>query len=317
MSKRSQAELARQLRDAQRPLTRRDLALELLSASRDRDKIDLALRALLHEDVIDLLDDTHCPVLRDKARAYFDNPKSDRGGLIREQLIQLLTAIGHPDDIELYKQGCVTYYRQPSTDTAQNLRAAALVGLAGVNQELSCAYAVRLLGEPDTSELNGQPSITAINVLVHNEQRLPIYHFVLRQGQEFLQRGSGEVVARALEVLAVNFPADLYRDLVEDTIALDIPVTTGAIVSAITGNRLRDLYPLLERIITTTRHDDLHHYTLVMLAAGRDKALTEMLYRLARSATPARARDYIEAIDLTFGDERDDLLDMLKKRARK
>ena len=51
-----------------------------------------------------------------------------------------------------------------------------------------------------------------------------------------------------------------------------------------------------------------------MLAAGRDKALTEMLYRLARSATPKRAQDYIEAIDLTFGDERDELLEMLEKR---
>lgn len=309
-----QATLLKQLRAATRPEERRDRALELLDITRSREKIDACLNALRHDDVLDLLDDAHRPVLRAKIEAYFTHPERDRGGLIREQITRLLAAIGHPGDIDIFTQGCDTYHRQPTTDSAQNLRAAALAGLSRQDRDLACAYAVKLLGEPDTSTLNGQPSITAINVLAHHGQRLPIYQFVLRQGHDFIQRGNGEVVSRALETLGRGFPPALFAQLAGMYIDLDVPVALSGIVNAITSHRLADLYPLLERIITRTRHGELRHYTLVMLAAAREDALTAMLYRLARDCTPAEAGDYIEAVELTAGDERDDLLELLRQR---
>jgi hypothetical protein len=316
MPKLSQKDLLDQLRAATDPTTRRDCALDLLRHTRSREMIDTALRALRHEDVIDLLDDNHRPTLREKAAHYFANEKQDRGGLIREQIVRLLTTIGHHDDADLYLRASTTYQRQPTTDTAQNLRAAALVGLIATDRDLGSAVATRLLGEPDTSTLNGQPSITAINALAHTGQRLPIYHFVLRQGHDFLQRGLGEVVSHALEALATEFPAPLYADLVHEFAALDVPVTSSGIINAITTQRLTALYPLVERIITTTKHVDLHHYALVMLAAGRDDALIALLYRLARTCTPAHAPDYITAIELTYGEEREELLALLERRAK-
>ncbi len=314
MTKLSQAALLKQLRTARDPAVCRDTALDLLTVSRDREKIDAALAALLDDDVIDLLDDAHRDTLRARFVYYAENPAKDRGGLIREQVTRLLTAIGHPGDRDIYMQGCATYHRQPNTDSAQNLRAAALVGLSHLDRELACAYAVRLLGEPDTSTLNGQPSVTAINVLAHHGQRLPVYLFVLRQGADFIQQGNGEVVAKALEALAVDFPAALFAELAESVVAQDVPVVVSGLVNAITAARLVDLYPLLERIITRTRHDDLHHYTLVMLAAARDDALIAMLYRLARESTPARAGAFLAAVELTTGDERDALLAWLARR---
>ncbi len=314
MSRPTQADLLRALRAATDPTQRRDRALDLLRLTRSRETVDTALRALLHEDVIALLNDDHHAPLREKATYYFAHEKQDRGGLIREQIIRLLTAIGHPDDADLYLQASATYYHQPVTDTAQNLRAAATVGLMAADRDLGGAVATRLLGEPDTSTLNGQPSITAINALVHTRQRLPVYLFVLRQGRDFIQRGLGEVVSHALEALATGFPAPLYADLVHEFAALDVPVTSGGIVNAITTQRLTALYPLVEQIITTTKHDDLHHFALVMLAAGRDDALIAILYRLARSCTPAHAGDYLTAIELTYGDEREELLALLERR---
>lgn len=312
----TQAALLKRLRAAQVPEDRRDHAIALLDVTRSRDKIDACLHALLDDDVIERLDDAQRPVLRAKAADYYEHPTRDRGGLIREQITRLLTAIGHPDDVELYVQGCGTYYRQPATDSAQNLRAAALAGLSSQDRDLACAYAVKLLGEPDTSTLNGQPSITAINVLAHHGQRLPVYQFVLRQGRDFIQRGNGEVVSRAIDVLGRDFPPALFAALAEDYVELDVPVALSGVVNAITTQRLAQHYPLLERIITRTQHAELRHYTLVMLAAARDDDLTALLYRLARTCSPTEAGDYAEAVELTSGDARDELLERLHARSR-
>ena len=309
----SQADLARRLKQFASPADKCDLALELLATTRSREYIDLALHTLVKDEVSALLGDTRRPVLREKALFYFEHDDRDRGGLIREQITRLLITIGHPGDVDLYLKGVQAYYRQPVQDTAQNLRAAALVGLVGVDQTLGCAYAVRLLGEPDTSPLNGEPSLTAIKVLTHCGQYLSIYQFVLLLGQEYLTSGKGEIVGKALEVLGADLPQPLYVSLADQFARLDAPAASSGLINAIVEGRLADLYPLLEDIITTTRHDDLHRFGVIMLAAARDTALTALLYRLAKT-TPNRIENYIEAVELTSGDDRDDLLVVLQRR---
>lgn len=309
----SQADLSRRLKQAADPAEKRDLALELLAATRSREYVDQALRALARDDVIALLGDAHRPVLRDKALYYFEHDDRDRGGLIREQITRLLMQVRHPGDVDLFCLGAETYYRQPVTDTAQNLRAAALVGLAGIDQALGCAYAVRLLGEPDTSELNGEPSLTSVKVLAVSGQVLPVYLFVLRLGQSFIANGQGEVVGKALEVLGGDLPPALYRPLAEQFADLDSPAASSGLLTAIVEARLEDLYLLLERIITATRHDTLHRFGVILMAAARDDVLTAMLYRLAKVAHN-RIENYIEAVELTSGEDRDDLLMTLERR---
>jgi hypothetical protein len=121
-SKPTQSDLARQLKAAETPVERRDRALDLLAVTRQREYIDAALRALLREDVRPHLHNDHRPLLREKALTYFEQADKDRGGLIREQITRLLTHIGHPDDVDLYLRGVMTYHPQPVTDSAQNLR---------------------------------------------------------------------------------------------------------------------------------------------------------------------------------------------------
>jgi hypothetical protein len=123
---------------------------------------------------------------------------------------------------------------------------------------LGCAYAVRLLGEPDTSPLNGEPSFTAVNILAQVGQLLPVYAFALHRGRDFIARANPEVVARALDALAhADFPRRLYRELAERYLALDAPVIASGIIDGIIDHRADDLYDLIERIITQTRHHDL------------------------------------------------------------
>lgn len=311
----SQAEMYEALRAATDPAEKRDHALALLAATRSREYVDAALRTLLREDVRGLLGDAHRATLRDRALYYFDNEDKDRGGLIREQITQALAAIGHPGDEDIYLKGVAAYYRQPVTDSAQNLRAAALRALVAVNAGLGSAYAVRLLGEPDTSPLNGEPSITALGVLAMQSQPLPIYQFILLRGEDFIRQGLGDVVGKALELLGADFPTPLYASLAEWLIELDAPTASSGLVNAIVAARLTALYPLLEDLIAGTRHDDLHRYAVIELAASRDETLIALLYDLARLAPKARIMNYLEAVELTApGSSRDRLITALERQ---
>jgi hypothetical protein len=308
----SQADLHKRMKASPDPDTRRGLALDLLAATRSRQMIDDALRVL---DKLEL-NAEDCPILRDKLRYYIDHTGKDSGALIREQLIRLLGRIGDPADTHLFVLGARTYDRKPVSDTAQTCRAAALVALAGVDRTLACVHAARLLGEPDTSPQSGEPAITAISVLARFNEPLPVYAFILRQGMDFARGGMGEVVGRALELLGADFPPEEYADALAPILELDVPAATAGAINHIVNGRVAVLYPLLERILDETGNADLHYYGLVTLAAARDDTLTERLYACAKTCTPAQARDYLEAVELTAHRDREDVIAMLQKRLR-
>jgi hypothetical protein len=71
---------------------------------------------------------------------------------------------------------------------------------------------------------------------------------------------------------------------------------------------------LIDSIMATTRHDELHHYAAVMLAASRDEALIARLFRLAEESSTRRLPHFIEAVALVPGEEKDDLLARLHDR---
>jgi hypothetical protein len=106
--------------------------------------------------------------------------------------------------------------------------------MVALDQAWGCAYATRLLGEPDTSTLNGEPSVAALKVLAGCEELLPVYLFALRQGEEFIEQGNAEVVGQAIEALADDsFPRHLFIDLIRHFITLDVPIFGSSIVTAI------------------------------------------------------------------------------------
>ncbi len=304
----TQATLLQRLKASADASERRATALHLLRATSSRSMIDAALAAL--DDAA--LDDSHRPGLRDKALHYFAaDPAHDKGGLIREAIIRLLVRIGHPDDIDIYLKGVVTYHHQPVTDSAQNLRAAALAGLVTIDSMLGCIHATRLLGEDDTSQLNGEPSLTAVDVLVSHNQILPLYQFLLTRGHGFVRRALGEVVAKALESLGTDFPAEVYVMLAEGYLALDVPMVSSGIVNYITEQRRADLYPILRRILDATSRPELHKYTLIMLAASRDETLTTLLYDRARANDGHYIAHYREAVELSTGADKGAVLKLL------
>ncbi len=310
----SQTALYDDLKQATLPESKRDIALELLSKTNKRQYLDECLRILKSEAVIIMLDDSHRGVLRDKCLSYYDDPKRDKAGLLRESLTRLLVYIEHPDDVDIYKLGVDTYYLQPIDDVAQNLRAVALAGLAPIDLSLACLYATKFLGEDYTSVFNCEPAMTAVDVLVQANQRLPIYQFLLSRGIHMAQTKRGELAGKAVESLGSNFPQGLYESLIGMYQEIDQPTAIMGIINAIIDDRQFALYDQLENIILDTRDDDLRRYGLVMMSASRDSDLTERLLRLARLAKYDHIHLFIEAIEVCNHEDREHTLDQLRKR---
>ena len=310
----TQAELYQALQRASAPETRRDLALQLLVKTNSRQYLDECLRTLRSERVRATLDESHRHALRDKCLAYFADGKRDKAGLLRESLTRLLVHIEHPDDADIYTLGVETYYLQPVDDVAQNLRAVALAGLAPIDPPLACLYATRFLGEPYTSVFNCEPAMTAIDVLVASNQRLPIYQFLLRGGVEMAQTGRGELTGKALESLGSDFPLSLYESLIEQYKAIDQPTATMGVINCIIEGRIAALYDRLEDVILSTRDADLRRYGLVMMAAARADKLGERLLRLAKTARHEDLPLFIEAVEICHLPAREKALENLRRR---
>ena len=310
----SQAELFANLRAATATEDRRDLALALLERTSRRQYLDEGLRALQNENVRDSLDDSHRWLLREKYLRFHAKPQSDKAGLLREGLTQLLVHIGHAADADIFLLGLEAYYRQPVDDVAQNLRAAALAGLAPLDPPLACLYATRFLGEPHTSVFNCEPAMTALDVLVAADERLPIYQFLLRDGEMMAQTARGELTGKALESLGADFPPQLYASLIGQYQALDQPTASMGIISFVIESRLAAHYERLAGFILASRSVDLRRYGLIMLAAARDETLSEMLIGMASLARSDDLPLFIEALEICQHPRRDECLAALKRR---
>lgn len=311
----SQTALLQQLRQETDPAAAQKIALELLDSSRRREMIDAAMRTLEEAD----LDDSARAVLRRSAWHYFERNRDDTGGLLREKLLRMLGRIGHPDDKDLYLRGLATYEIVPMMgEVTQNVRAVALVALALNDPDLAAVYATKLLSEIDsTSQFNGEPAVTAINLLNRHSRTATIYQYLLLGGLDAIEAGQNEVVGKALESLGAEFPVALYRELIDLFAERDRAMVNMGIITHIVDNHVRDLYPVIDDIMNKTRHDELHHYGAVMLAASRNDELIEQLYAQAKLSPLHRIPNYIEALELIPGDEKAEMLVWLQKRQAK
>ena len=310
----SQKVLRAALDDAATPQARLQAALDLLAVTESRSHIDAVLLTLESQALVEHLSDAHRDIIREKCWFYYNAPPAkDKAAIIREKLTRLLVHINNPEDRDLYLRGVLTYYRQPVDDVAQNLRAAALAGLATCDRELACLYATRLLGEPDSSVFNCEPSITAIEVLTQFDQTLPVYQFILRSGVDFAPR-RGEAVARAFEALPDDFPPELLIDAAEIFIEIDASVILTGIIDVLVKREDDALHELIERIIDSTADDDLHGYGTIMMATSHKPMLIASLYQMARLSPRERIHNFIRAIELTQHSDRDDTLALLEKR---
>lgn len=292
------------------------LALELLRDHRERQVVDAALAKLK----TCVLGESARAVLRPTTLYYLDHPERDSGCNIRDALVRLLVEIGNPADLDIYLRGVEVHEQLLGVDVGQTLRASSLVGIAMIDPTLGNAYAIRLLADlADTSRFSGEPAMTALSLLHEQGDTTPIYLYLRMLTHvptpEFPQvKVTPEVESKALELIAGDFPAALYREVALPYIQADRAIPQVGIVSYIVANGRAELFDLMEMIVSASRHDDLHRYAVIEMAASRHTGLINLLYRLAGTCPAKRARNYIEALELTTDPRRDEMLAALKKR---
>jgi hypothetical protein len=259
--------------------------LERLRVLEGAAQIDYAVRlaqsekhAELLEAAFDVLVAAQHPDLRSLLLAAYaacegGEGRSDSGCHLRTSLLQRLRPLARLEDRGLLEHALLTYEFVPPGrrwEVAANLRAQALVVLNDLDPALAGYHAVHLLNDSleHTSEMSGEPAVTAAQVLAAQGQTLPLYAYALREAP-----GRSEVLAECLRNLA-GVPASLvsllqqrYGKSADEIILLGLydlflarPADEPfgrAVLEFLATTRLPNLYRYVVSMIVASRRDDL------------------------------------------------------------
>ncbi len=144
-------------------------------------------------------------VLRERFEHYAaDGIRRDTGGYVRAAILQALRPIALPADAALLERAAATYEFLPPGHSEEGslLRSAALVTLDAVDSKLAAYHSIRLLADPHTSRLSGEPAVTAVHVLAAQGNLGPLYYYALHQANP-----QSDVLSECLKNLAELPPA--------------------------------------------------------------------------------------------------------------
>ncbi len=207
--------------------------------------------------------------------------RHDPGGTIRIAILRALRPLARREDTPLLERAAATYeflYGEATGD----LRAAALIALNEVDDVLAGYHCVRLLTDPHTSAMSGEPARTAVRILALHGQLLPLYAYVTGEGG-----GVADVLAESLRSLTA-IPASLLPPLVEryggsgDEIVLlglfdlllardDRAAHTGFILDFLRATPLHNIYRYLVSILVASRDEALIAPLIGLAATERDR----------------------------------------------
>ncbi len=180
-----------QLRDLrEQPDARAALATALLAPSADRQTLQAAL---------DVLARTPHPPARPALVELFHHfanrgPTLDPGTTQRTRIVKALRPIAQPPDAKLFERAAATYEWLPPhfLEEAQLLRANGLVALSEQDDELARFHATRLLADPYTDGMSGEPALSAARVLGVLDELLPLYFYAMQNPATLLPEVASE-----------------------------------------------------------------------------------------------------------------------------
>ena len=155
------------------------LAVRVLAEEKDVQAVRAALEVLEQHPT-----PAARPVLRERYAHYdADGLRRDVGGYLRAAIVRALRHIGLPEDLPVLERAASTYEFLPPThsEEASLLRSAALVTMEAVDPVVGAFHAIRLLGDPYTSRLSGEPAVTAVRVLAAQDEHLALFYYALYQ----------------------------------------------------------------------------------------------------------------------------------------
>lgn len=278
------------LRDASAtPGERAEYALKLLRSERDPEVLLAAVRALGEREDASLR-----PALLEKYE-YCDanGARRDQGGAIRAAILHALRPVALPEDAPLFERAATTYEFLYGESTG-DLRAAALLALNEADHRLAGYHAVRLLSDPYTSEMSGEPAVTAARVLESQDQLLPLYAYAAGDGPR-----NPEVVAEALRGLS-SLPPSLLPALVERYGESEDEMELLGLFDLLLAHPAREEYTgFVLRFLRTTTSYNIYRYLVSTLLTRHADTMRGPLLEIAREERDRRRAEILrEALAL-------------------
>jgi len=283
---------------ADQPEAASALAVTILEGNHAKDVLLAALKVLATHPTA-----AARPALRKLYDRYSrDKGKHDQGGYMRRAVLDTLREVARPADAEWLAQACATYEFWPPdfAEDAVAIRAAALVALTEVDVELTRYHAARLLVDPFSARMTGEPAATAARVLGALGETLPLY-LLTCQNMPYERVAVSATVFPEVTAACLRHLTTLPAALVEPLLA-----HYAATPSAIIRMGLFDLLlnhaegpqgqPYLTRFLEETTDIDIYRYlVMAIVLAGHEGPLDDLRRVAYRERRRPRQEILLEA----------------------
>lgn len=283
---------------ADNPKEQAAFALELVQSERDRQILGAALAVL-----VEMPDFATRPVLLERYQYYAaDGPRRDAGADLRTALLRALRPIARLDDREMLEKAALTYEQMPSRHDAEGglLRSVALTVLNDLDEALAGYYAVKMLVDKVTSEMSGEPALTAARVLAAQGNFLPLYQYLLLE-ESFAHPEVAATCLRSLEHLPDRILAHLvarFRHSASEVILLGL---FDLLLAHPSGPNFSEV--LIDFLKTATSFELYRYVVLALITSGKPKFQTALLALAEREKDRLKQAILVEMLPLMKGYE--------------
>lgn len=298
------------------PLARAEYAVTLLQPRYGLEVVRAALRVLVRHP--------HPPSRLTLVRLYehyaSQGVSRDPGTYVRSEIVRALRPFCEPADVALLEQALMTYEFPPPAflEEAALLRSGALVTLAEVDDLRARYHATRLLADPLTDPMSGEPALTAVTVLAAQGELLPLYFYSTQE----VTRMQAEVASACLRSLG-ELPVEALPPLV----ACYSETTQPVILVGLADLLLQHPDALisqetLARLLQDVKDIDLYRYLAAALLASGNADLRSLVLAMAIGGASggmlqAEKREVLMAVLGEAGEADDVMAAMVTLQARR
>jgi hypothetical protein len=283
---------------ADQPEAASALAVTILEGAHSKDVLMAALKVLAEHPI-----DAARPVLRTLYERYSrDKGKHDQGGYFRRAVLDAARMVTRPADAGWLAQACETYEFWPPdfAEDAVLIRATALAALVEVDDEQARYHAARLLVDPYTARMTGEPAVSAARALGALGEMLPLY-LVACQNMPYDRAASvttvfPEVTAECLRQLT-SLPASMVERLLAHYTATTSSIIRMGLFDLLLNHRDGPLgRTYLMRFLDETTDSDIYRYlAMSIVLAGHDGPLDDLRQTAYRERRRAKQEVLLEA----------------------
>ncbi len=240
----------------------------------------------------------------------------DPGTYLRSEIVRALRPFCEPSDVGLLEQALMTYEFPPPSfvEEAALLRSGALVTLAEVDDIRARYHATRLLADPLTDPMSGEPALTAVTVLAAQGELLPLYFYCTQE----VSRMQAEVASACLRSLG-EIPVEALSPLVAAHAETSHPVILVGLADLLLQHpEAMVSQETLARLLQEVKDIDLYRYLAAVLLASGSVDLRNLVLAMAGSGMlQAEKRETLLDVLGEAGESEDVLAAMAKLQIRR